>query len=108
MKAAIKVGGYDIAALRVASNDSTGRYDEGNWAGFSWVKEARLKGLTSTWERLLWVISRHDGPVRVMSALPPIADNHRCSWNVRKVPLADIHGQRRFDRRCKKGPSGWT
>jgi hypothetical protein len=28
MKAAVKVGGYDIAALRVASNDSTGRYGE--------------------------------------------------------------------------------
>ncbi len=25
-----------------------------------------------------------------MSALPPIADIHRYSWNVRKVPLADV------------------
>jgi hypothetical protein len=26
-----------------------------------------------------------------MFALPPTADIRRCSWNVRKVPLADIH-----------------
>jgi hypothetical protein len=28
--------------------------------------------------------------VSVMSALSPIADIRRCSWNVRKVPIADI------------------
>ena len=27
---------------------------------------------------LLWVISGHHGPLRVMSVLPPIADVHRC------------------------------
>jgi hypothetical protein len=30
--------------------------------------------------------------VRVMSALPPIADIRWCRWDVRKVPEADIVG----------------
>jgi hypothetical protein len=42
------------------------------------------------WECLLWVISRHNRPIGVMSALPPTSDIRQCRWNVRKVPEADI------------------
>jgi 2-polyprenyl-3-methyl-5-hydroxy-6-metoxy-1,4-benzoquinol methylase len=31
-------------------------------------------------------------PQKVMSALPPKVDMRGCNWNVRFVPIADIHG----------------
>jgi hypothetical protein len=40
----------------------------------------------------LWVISGHLSSVRVMSALPPIADIRRCRWDVREVPIVDMRG----------------
>jgi hypothetical protein len=69
MKAAVKVGKYDIAALRVASNDSIGRYGEGNCAGFSWVKEAQLKRLTSAGSVCFGSKMRRTGGFHAMSAL---------------------------------------
>ncbi len=38
----------------------------------------------------LWVISRHNGPVRVMSALPPKADIRQRIEHVCFVPIADV------------------
>ena len=40
--------------------------------------------------RPLRVVNRHPRDVRVTSALPPIADIRRMSWNVRFVPKADL------------------
>jgi hypothetical protein len=38
----------------------------------------------------LWVISRHNRPVRVMSALPPKADIRQRIEHVCFVPIADV------------------